>query len=57
MSVTGLELHEAASLGDYDALEEHLKTGKFDVNQKDADCSNRTPLHWACQKGTLRGKE
>lgn len=49
--MAGLELHEAASTGDYDVLEEYLKTGKFDVNLKDADWGDRTPLHWACAKG------
>ena len=51
MSGAGLELHDAASTGDYDALEEFVKTGKYDVNLKDIDASNRTALHWACQKG------
>lgn len=51
MSGAGLEIHDAASTGDYDALEDYLRTGKFDVNLKDIDASNRTALHWACQKG------
>ncbi|KAL8578168.1 hypothetical protein ACOMHN_051723 [Nucella lapillus] len=51
MSGAGLEVHDAASTGDYDALEELIKTGKYDVNLKDIDSGNRTALHWACQKG------
>lgn len=51
MSV-GLEIHDAASTGDYDSLEEYLKSGKFDVNLKDEEWNNRTALHWACAKGT-----
>ncbi|XP_012941721.1 ankyrin repeat domain-containing protein 66 [Aplysia californica] len=47
----GLEIHEAASTGDYDSLEEFVKSGKFDLNHGDEDWSNKTPLHWACQKG------
>ena len=46
-----LQLHEAASLGDNDALTFLLKSGKFDVNQKDPEWQNRTALHWACAKG------
>ena len=51
MSGAGLELHDAASTGDYDALEEYIRTGKYDLNLKDIDAGNRTALHWACQKG------
>ncbi|XP_076441367.1 ankyrin repeat domain-containing protein 66-like [Babylonia areolata] len=51
MSGTGLEIHDAASTGDYDSLEELIKTGKYDLNLKDVDSGNRTALHWACQKG------
>ncbi|KAK7502249.1 hypothetical protein BaRGS_00006613 [Batillaria attramentaria] len=51
MSGAGLELHDAASTGDYDTMEEFIKAGKCDVNLKDIDSSNRTALHWACQKG------
>lgn len=47
----GLEIHDAASTGDYDSLEEYLKSGKFDVNLKDGEWGNRTALHWACAKG------
>ncbi|CAL1545237.1 unnamed protein product [Lymnaea stagnalis] len=46
-----LEIHEAASSGDYDALQEIIKCGKFDVNLGDLDWGDKTPLHWACQKG------
>ncbi|XP_070557137.1 ankyrin repeat domain-containing protein 66-like [Ptychodera flava] len=45
------ELHEAASMGDSDLLEELIDSQKYDVNQKDAEWSNRTPLHWAAIKG------
>lgn len=51
MTQMGLELHDAASTGDYDALEEYVKSGKYDLNLKDIDTHNRTALHWACQKG------
>ncbi|KAL8562306.1 hypothetical protein ACOMHN_037262 [Nucella lapillus] len=51
MSGAGLELHDAASTGDYDAMEEYVKSGKYDVNLKDLDMGNRTALHWASQKG------
>lgn len=47
----GLEIHDAASTGDYDSLEEYLRSGKFDVNLKDSEWCNRTALHWACAKG------
>ncbi|XP_077991808.1 uncharacterized protein LOC144446017 [Glandiceps talaboti] len=45
------ELHEAASMGDSDLLEELIDSQKFDVNQKDVEWNNRTPLHWASIKG------
>ncbi|CAH1775626.1 unnamed protein product [Owenia fusiformis] len=48
---SGLELHEAAAIGDCDSLEEYLMVGKYDVNLKDVEWGNRTPLHWACTKG------
>ncbi|RUS75140.1 hypothetical protein EGW08_017103, partial [Elysia chlorotica] len=47
----GLEVHEAASTGDYDSLEEYLSTGKYDLNLGDEDWGNKTALHWACQRG------
>ncbi|KAH9513641.1 hypothetical protein Btru_041675 [Bulinus truncatus] len=50
-SMINLEIHEAASHGDFDALEEFIRSGKFDVNQGDVDFGDKTPLHWACQKG------
>jgi len=46
----GLELHEACASGDSDAVEECVKSG-MDVNTKDSDWNDRTPLHWACMKG------
>ena len=51
----GLEMHEAACMGDYDSLEDLINSGKYDVNQKDPDWKNKTPLHWACTKGMMRG--
>ncbi|XP_067401058.1 ankyrin repeat domain-containing protein 66 [Emydura macquarii macquarii] len=45
------ELHEAVALGDYDLVEELLKKGLCDVNYKDTDWNDRTPLHWAAAKG------
>lgn len=53
----GLEIHDAASTGDFDSLEEYLRSGKFDVNLKDAEWGNRTALHWACAKGTHNHNE
>lgn len=49
--MSGLELHEAASTGDMDSLEEYIKSEKFDVNLKDPEWKNKTPLHWAAEKG------
>ncbi|KAJ8305758.1 hypothetical protein KUTeg_016303 [Tegillarca granosa] len=48
--MAGLEVHEAAATGDFDALEDYIKAGK-DINLKDEEWSDRTPLHWACAKG------
>lgn len=48
---TGLEVHEACTMGDFDSLEEYLRSGKYDVNMKDPEWQNRSPLHWACAKG------
>nr|XP_006120743.1 ankyrin repeat domain-containing protein 66 [Pelodiscus sinensis] len=45
------ELHEAVALGDYDLANELLKRGLCDVNCKDTDWNDRTPLHWAAAKG------
>ena len=52
-SILGLEVHEAASTGDYDALEEFVSSGKYDLNLADEDWGNKTALHWACQRGRL----
>ena len=49
----GLEVHEAASVGDRDALEDYVSSGKFDLNIKDPEFKNKTPLHWACSKGMV----
>lgn len=48
------ELHQAAAAGNCDLVEEILKKGQCDVNGKDADWNDRTPLHWAAIKGTSR---
>lgn len=45
------ELHEAVALGDYDLVDEILRTGRCDPNHKDVDWHDRTPLHWAAAKG------
>lgn len=45
------ELHEAVALGDYDLVDEILRTGRCDPNHKDVDWNDRTPLHWAAAKG------
>ncbi|XP_013379749.1 ankyrin repeat domain-containing protein 66 [Lingula anatina] len=50
--MAGLELHEAVAAGDYDAVEELLNSGKVDVNLKDVEWKFKTPLHWACSKGS-----
>ena len=50
---SGLELHEASSMGDYDALEDYLKSGKYDVNLQDPAWKNKTPLHWAAGRGQI----
>ena len=44
------ELHEAASLGDLEQLEEALKRG-LSPNEPDVDWSSRTPLHIAAGNG------
>lgn len=49
---SGLELHEAASMGDYDTLEELIFSKKIDINLRDPEWRDRTALHWACSKGT-----
>ena len=51
--MNGLELHEAATLGDYDSLDDYVSSGRFDVNMKDPEWQNKTALHWACAKGTV----
>lgn len=43
-------LHEAASLGDADLLEDNLTKG-LDPNEKDWDWGGRTALHIAASKG------
>lgn len=48
---TMTELHEAVALGDYDLVDEILRTGRCDPNHKDVDWHDRTPLHWAAAKG------
>jgi len=43
-------LHEAASLGDADLLEDGLVKG-LDPDERDCDWGGRTPLHIASSKG------
>ncbi|XP_061846072.1 ankyrin repeat domain-containing protein 66 isoform X2 [Colius striatus] len=45
------ELHEAVAVGDYDLVDEILRSGRCDPNHKDVDWHDRTPLHWAAAKG------
>ena len=45
------ELHEAASLGDLDRVEEALRRG-LDPNEADPEWGDRTPLHIAASKGS-----
>ncbi|ESO95890.1 hypothetical protein LOTGIDRAFT_144404 [Lottia gigantea] len=49
--MAGLEIHEAAATGDHEALEDFLKTKKFNVNLKDVEYHKKTALHWACARG------
>jgi hypothetical protein len=51
--MAGLELHEAASVGDQDSLEQYMRSGKYDVNLRDVEWGSRTALHWASTKGRL----
>lgn len=44
------ELHEAASTGQLEALEDALKRG-LDPSEPDAEWGGRTPLHIACSNG------
>ncbi|XP_054843403.1 ankyrin repeat domain-containing protein 66 isoform X2 [Eublepharis macularius] len=48
------ELHQAVAAGDCALVDEILKKGQCDPNDKDADWNDRTPLHWAAIKGTSR---
>ena len=47
------EVHEAAAAGDSEQILNLLNLGKYDVNQKDAEWHDRTPLHWAAIKGNF----
>lgn len=49
--MTELVLHEACAIGDYETLEEYIKTGKYDPNCRDEEWSGKGPLHWACIRG------
>lgn len=49
--MTELVLHEACAIGDAEALEEYLKTGKYDPNCTDEEWGGKAPLHWACIRG------
>lgn len=51
VTMSGLELHEACTVGDRDALESYLRSGKYDVNLKDPEWKYKTALHWAAHKG------
>ena len=51
--MNGLEMHEAASMGDHETLEDLVTSGRFDVNMKDPEWQDKTPLHWACARGLL----
>ena len=52
-AMTELVLHEACAIGDYEALEEYLKTGKYDPNCRDDEWGGKAPLHWACIRGAI----
>lgn len=54
--VMELLLHEAASKGDDKKIEElevYLRKGRILINQPDVEWGNRTPLHWAAERGTV----
>ena len=46
------ELHEAASLGDLERVEDALRRG-LNPNETDPEWSDRTPLHIAASKGYI----
>ena len=47
------ELHEAASLGDYELLENLLLKGQYDVDSEDWTYERKTPLHVAVESGEV----
>lgn len=49
--MAGFEMHEACTLGDFDTLEDLVLSKRFDINLKDPEWQDKTPLHWACTKG------
>lgn len=46
-----MELHEAASLGLKDLLENLLLDGQYDVDSEDLTYEKKTPLHVAVEQG------
>ncbi|KAL8173168.1 UNVERIFIED_CONTAM: hypothetical protein K2H54_041510 [Gekko kuhli] len=48
------QLHQAAAAGNCDSVDQILRKGQCDLNEKDADWNDRTPLHWAAIKGSSR---
>ncbi|XP_077173257.1 ankyrin repeat domain-containing protein 66 [Paroedura picta] len=48
------ELHQAVAAGNAESVDEILRQGQCDLNAKDADWNDRTPLHWAAIKGASR---
>ncbi|XP_067928110.1 ankyrin repeat domain-containing protein 66-like [Watersipora subatra] len=51
--MTELVLHESCAIGDYESLEEYLKTCKYDPNCRDEEWGGKAPLHWACIRGSI----
>ncbi|KAM8834207.1 ankyrin repeat domain-containing protein 66 [Synchiropus picturatus] len=45
------ELHQAAAAGNLEQVLQILRKNKCSPNDKDVDWNNKTPLHWAAERG------